>query len=346
MTMRLTNLIFRYNIIILLLVLVVISAIISPYFFTWFNILKLLQTASYVAFVALGMLFVILTGEIDLSVGAIFAFSGVFLTTLTHGNWFTYMPEFLHPYVPTFEFTPVLPIQWIILLTLLVGVLFGMVNGVLVARFGVASFVGSLGVMTVARGLALTYTGGAPIYGQAKLVEYLGNGKFLGIPMPVWLVAITAIFLHVFLTKTRTGKAIIAVGSDFEASRLSGINVKKVKLLVFMLAGFLAAFGGILMCGRLVTADPRVANGWELDAIAAVVIGGARLSGGKGNVAGTIAGVLVLQLINNILNLTGVNVHFQPIIKGAIVIVAMVGSRILEDKLTEPMAVESSDIFK
>lgn len=326
----------RYSLVLLFGALFAASAALAPSFLTAYNLLSLLQAASYIGLVALGQFVVVVAGELDLAVGAIFSFAAVLVTLLSQGKWFSYMPEFLHPYTPTLTLNPVLPVPLLLVVGLAVGGLFGSISGLLVARLGIPSFMASLGVMAVARGLAYTYTGGAPIYGLPELFQFLGDGRIAGIPVPAVIWALAASAVHLLLTRTVFGRSVYAVGGDREAARLSGVAVARVKALVFVLSGVLSALAGILLAGHLVTADPRIARNWELDALAAVVIGGTSLLGGRGTVVGVLVGTLTLQLLNNVLNLMGVNVYLQPVIKGIVVILTVYANQLIVAR-TAPM---------
>jgi len=207
---------------------------------------------------------------------------------------------------------------------LLVGGLMGWVNGYAVTKFKVPSFVATLAMLTMARGFTMLWTEGHPITGLGDTLGFLGTGWFLGIPMPVWISGIV-VLLAIFLTrKTRFGRYIYAIGGNESAARLSGIPINKVKTWVYVLAGMLAAIGGILVTARLDSAQPNAGMSYELDAIAAVVIGGTSLAGGRGTIIGTVLGAMIIGVLNNGLVLLNVSPFWQQVIKGMVILLAVV----------------------
>ena len=211
-----------------------------------------------------------------------------------------------------------------ILAALLVGGILGAFNGWMVTRFKVPPFVATLGMMTIARGLTMLYTGGFPITGLGKSFQFLGTGWLLGIPMPVWVAALIIAFFAFYMKKTPTGRYIYAIGGNPRASLLSGIRVDRIILWVYTLAGLLSAVAGLLVTARLDSAQPNAGTGYELDAIAAVVIGGTSLSGGKGSVLGTVVGALIIGVLNNGLVLLNVSPFWQQVIKGFVILGAVI----------------------
>ncbi|MEW5865752.1 MAG: ABC transporter permease [Bacillota bacterium] len=303
--------------------LVVISGLISPRFFTVENIMNLLLRSSFVGLVSLGMTFVILTGGIDLSVGATFAFAGVLLATFQHGFFFRFMPELTAGFEQSRELAPIMPFLPTLLLTLGVGALLGFINGVLVTKAGMPPFVVTLGAMVAIRGLAFTYTAGFPIPGITHEVEWLGAGRVGVLPVPVMIWALVSVACMFVLRSSVFGKKVYAVGGNERASWLSGIDSDRVRIIVYTISGVLATLAGVLMLGRMGAAEPREGAGMEADAIAAAIIGGTSLSGGRGSIAGTVIGALVLGLISNILNLMEVPPYPQQVAKGLIIIAAV-----------------------
>ncbi|MGI6070039.1 MAG: ABC transporter permease [Blautia sp.] len=304
--------IIKYNAVFILIVLIIISTILSPVFLTANNIFNILRQNTPILLISMGMLLVILTGGIDLSVGSIAAVGGMMIS-LTLVLWKMASP---------------LGLVVSILLTLLSGVLLGAISGVLVSYANMAPFVVTLAMMTIARGIGYLITNGQPVRWSesttgVNLMLDFGSETLLGIPYPV-ILAVIACVIFVFLTKyTMTGRLIIAIGSNESAVMLAGINSKRYKFLVYAVSGFMSALGGIVMACRSGTGTPMSGAGYELDAIAACVIGGASLSGGKGGVGNTIIGVLVLGLIANIMNLLSVPAYPQEIIKGIIILFAV-----------------------
>jgi len=207
---------------------------------------------------------------------------------------------------------------------ILTGALLGFFNGFVITRFKVPSFVATLAMLTVARGLTMLWTKGFPISGLGEQFAYMGTGWFLGVPVPVWISAIV-VALAVFLSdKTKLGRYIYAIGGNENASLLSGININKVKVIVYTIASALAAVGGLMVTSRLDSAQPNAGTGYELDSIAAVVIGGTSLSGGKGSIWGTVLGAIIIGVLNNGLVLLNVSPFWQQVVKGFVILLAVI----------------------
>jgi len=298
----------KYNTIFMFVLLVIFSAFISDVFFTAVNLSNLLKQVSGIGIISIGMLIVILTGGIDLSVGSMVALLAVAFALLV--NIFA------------------LPLA--ILITIAIGFALGSVSGYLVAYQKMAPFIATLAMMTVARGLGFIYSKGSPVtfetYGGLYMSNF-ANNSFLGIPNIAIVFFIIVILAIVMLRYNVFGRIIIAIGSNEEASRLSGIKVNKYKFLVYAISGALAAIAAIIVASRTNLGSPNMGMAWELDAIAAVVIGGASLNGGKGSALNTLMGVLILGLISNILNLLNVPSYPQQVVKGGIIIFAVLLQR-------------------
>lgn len=298
----------KYNTIFIFVLLVIFSAVISDVFFTSTNLSNLLKQVSGVGIISIGMLIVILTGGIDLSVGSMVALLAVIFALFV--NLFA------------------LPLA--IVLTLSIGFALGSVSGYLVAYQKMAPFVATLALMTIARGLGFIYSKGSPItfdtVGGLTMSNF-ANNSFLGIPNIAIVFFLVVILTMALLKYNVFGRLIIAIGSNEEASRLSGIKVNKYKFLVYAISGTLAALAAIVVASRTNLGSPNMGMAWELDAIAAVVIGGASLNGGKGTAINTLMGVLILGLIGNILNLLNVPSYPQQVVKGAIIIFAVLLQR-------------------
>ncbi|ERI07128.1 ABC transporter permease subunit [Aneurinibacillus aneurinilyticus] len=290
-----------------LLVITIILAVMSPNFLTLNNILNVLRQVSINALIAFGMTFVILTGGIDLSVGAILALSGALTAGLMTGGM-----------------DPLLAI----LVGLLAGTAMGMVNGLLVAKGKVAPFIATLATMTIFRGLTLVYTEGRPITGfDSDMFTMLGAGYLFNIPVPViWTIGCFAV-LYFILKKTAFGRRVYAIGGNEEAAILSGIKVSRVKVYIYALTGFLSALAGIILTSRLNSAQANAGMGYELDAIAAVVLGGTSLSGGRGWIFGTLIGAMIIGVLNNGLNLLEVSSFYQQVVKGSVILLAVLLDR-------------------
>ncbi len=326
---KFVHLLSDYGLYLVLLILVVISALLSPLFFSYRNISNLLTQSSFTGLLALGMTFVILTGGIDLSVGSIVGFASILYATLLHGSIFTFMPETIFIYKAAPELTPVFPLAVNFLFVLFIGAVVGSISGSISYKIGIHSFIVTLSIMIFIRGLAISYTHGQPLFGVPDYVSFLAYGTLFYIPMPaiIWIFA-SAISI-ILLKYMRFGRRIYAVGGDEEAARLSGINPAIYRISPFLFSGVFASLVGIMMCGRMACGDPKIAQGWELDAIAAVVIGGTSLFGGKGSIGGTIVGVLIMGLIINIMNLLEISTYPQQMVKGVIIVTALALQNIL-----------------
>ncbi len=288
--------------------LTIILSILSPNFLSLDNILNIFRQVSINALIAFGMTFVILTGGIDLSVGSMLALAAA----LTAG----FMASGMDPILA-------------MLLGLLAGALMGAINGFVITKGKVAPFIATLATMTIFRGLALVYTEGRPITGLSKDLsfELMGRGYFFGIPVPVIWMLISYAILYFILKKTTFGRRVYAIGGNEEASILSGIKVDRVKIWVYSITGLLSALAGIILTSRLNSAQPTAGTAYELDAIAAVVLGGTSLSGGRGWIFGTLVGALIIGVLNNGLNLLDVSSFYQQVVKGGVILLAVILDR-------------------
>ncbi|MFN8591185.1 MAG: ABC transporter permease [Thermomicrobiales bacterium] len=292
----------RYGTFIALILLVIVASILSPRFLSPVNLLNVFRQVAIVGVLGIGMTFVILTAGIDLSVGACLALSAVLLA----GN---------------LESTGMI---WLaMLVALAAGTLVGFANGLGVTIGRVQPFVMTLGMLGIARSLAFLYTGGEPIPVVDMRYLQLGIGYLWRIPIPVIILLIILVIAAFVLRYTPFGRAVYAVGSNEEAARLSGIEVGRVKVAVYMISGFTAAVGAIMYTSQFASAPAIAGEGYELDAIAAVVVGGTSLFGGQGGVIGTFLGALIIGILSNVLNLMGVSPFAQPLAKGALIIIAV-----------------------
>jgi ribose/xylose/arabinose/galactoside ABC-type transport system permease subunit len=268
------------------------------------NLINILKQASINGILAAGMMYVIISGGIDLSVGSIVALSGVIAASFAHPG----------------EYPLIVPI----LLAVLAGSVVGLINGVGVAYGNIPPFIVTLGTMTIVRGVALIAARGQPVFNVTKEFEKISGGFIFGtIPnLVVYFVVITLVLAFV-LTRTVFGRRVYAIGGNETAAKVSGINVEKIKLLVYTLCGFLAGIAGLLLASRIISGNPTSGQSYELDAIAAVIIGGVSMSGGSGKWYGTVIGALMIAVISNGLDILNVSSHFQLIIKGLIIIVAV-----------------------
>lgn len=294
----------KNNTLIIFLLLLVVSSFTSDSFLTMTNVTNLLRQVAPIGLISIGMFLVILTGGIDLSVGSIVACIGVAFALLSYEVYFSAA----------------------LLLALLLGIAIGAVSGYLVAYRGVAAFIATLALMTIVRGLGFLLSKGAPITvgPHSSAILSLGTGSVLGVPLSAILLGAVFVIVFIVLKYHVYGRQIIAVGSNEEAVRLSGISVERIKFSVYVISAFLTAIAGLLMVGRTGVGTPNIGVGLELDAIAAVVIGGASLFGGKGSVVNTLLGVLILGMIGNIMNLLDITAYMQQLIKGVIIILAVI----------------------
>ncbi len=275
----------------------------SPVFLTSSNILNVLRQVSTNANIALGMTLVILTGGIDLSVGAVVAIAG----TMAAG----------------FIALSGLPVSIALAMGLLVGIAIGFINGFIIAKTGMPPFIVTMAMTTMARGTVYVYTGGLPVRTLDPIFNEVGSGYLGPIPFPVIYTAVLYIGVMIVLYRTKLGRHIYAVGGNREAARFSGISITRVEIAVYTIIGFLSAISGIVLCARMYSGQPTIGAGFELDAIAAVVLGGTSFTGGVGTIGGTIIGVLVIGVLNNGLNILGVSSFWQLIVKGAVILLAV-----------------------
>ncbi|MEE9166133.1 MAG: ribose ABC transporter permease [Candidatus Neomarinimicrobiota bacterium] len=285
-----------------LIVLIIVLWILTPYFLTVSNLLNVAQQTSINAIIAVGLTFVIITAGIDLSVGSIMAFAGVVLASALQGG---------------------APIALAVVAGLGVGLLCGLVNGVLISYGRLPPFISTLGMMSVARGAALLYTQGRPISGFPTPFRSLATGEVLGIPSPVIIMIGVYVIAHFVLTRTKLGRYTYAIGGNEEAALLSGVNVRVHKTVVYGISGMLSGLAAIILNARLNSAQPIAGIMYELDAIAATVIGGTSLMGGEGRVIGTLIGAFIMGVLRNGLNLLGVSSFIQQTVIGSVIILAV-----------------------
>jgi ribose transport system permease protein len=303
----------RFQSLIALALMILAMSLLSDRFLTAENGLNILRQISINLCVSIGMTLVILAGGIDLSVGAILALSGAVAADLLKNGLE------LSPLSVQLQFT----VFGAIVAGLLVGATAGLFNGLAITRFRLPPFVATLGMFSIARGLTMLWTGGFPITGLGPEFGFLGTEVFLGIPMPVWISGLLVGMFVVLTRKTRFGRYVYAVGGNERAAHLSGLPVARIKISVYTLAGLLAAVAGLIVTARLDSAQPNAGLGYELDSIAAVVIGGTSLSGGRGSVIGTVLGCLIIGVLNNGLFLLDVSPFWQQVVKGFVILAAV-----------------------
>jgi ribose transport system permease protein len=303
----------RFQSLIALALMVLAMSLLSDKFLTSDNGWNILRQISVNLCLSIGMTLIILTAGIDLSVGAILALSGALAAGLLKNGMV------LSALAVRLQFT----VSGAIVAGLLVGAAAGAFNGLMIARFRLPPFVATLGMFSIARGLTMLWTGGFPITGLGPEFGFLGTGIFQGIPMPVWITG-TLVVIFVVLTRlTRFGRHIYAVGGNERAAQLTGLPVGRIKLGVYTLGGLLAGAAGLIVTARLDSAQPNAGIGYELDSIAAVVIGGTSLSGGRGSVVGTVLGCLIIGVLNNGLFLLDVSPFWQQVVKGFVILAAV-----------------------
>jgi len=286
-------------------------ALLSPYFFTSDNLLNVTLQASITAIIAAGMTFVILTGGIDLSVGSLVAFAGIVATSTIKAG----LP-------------PGAAVVAGILAGWAVGALSGAFAGFFITRFNIAPFIVTLATMTIWRGAAFVWTDGRPVWELPEAFAFLGTGRLLAVPVPSIIMVVTFLVSHIVLTRTRFGRHVYAVGGNMEAARLAGIRTGSVLRKVYILSGSLAALSGILLASRMNSGQPNAGVAYELDVIAAVVVGGTSLAGGTGSIVGTFIGAMLIAVLRNGLNLLNVNSYVQQVIVGAVILLAVMLDRL------------------
>ena len=304
----------RSQSLIALFLLCALIALLSDKFLTATNLWNVLRQISVNVCIAVGMTLVVLMAGIDLSVGSVLAFSGAVCAGLIkYGFAFESLDLFV-------GFT----VLGGILGAMLVGTLLGLFNGWVITKFVVPPFVATLAMLTIARGMTMLYTQGIPVSNLGPELEYIGSGWLLGIPVPVW-ISLIVVLVFVFISRrTAFGRYIYAIGGNEKVAFLSGININRIKLAVYGLAGMLAAVGGVMVTARLNSAQPNAGMTYELDAIAAVVIGGTSLSGGVGSVTGTVIGAAIIGVLNNGLVLLNVSPFWQQVAKGVVILLAVI----------------------
>ena len=307
---KLINQINIYRSVLILLVIWVFATILSPSFLSVTNLFNVFKQITVAGIVGCGMTFVILTGGIDLSVGSILGLSGVLASGVLASTGNTAAA---------------------VAVSLVVGVACGAVNGFFVSVCGIPPFISTLGMMTLLRGVILVYTKGSPIPIKSDAYKFFGKGSIAGIPVPVIILIIVFLLAHYILTQTSYGRSVYAVGGNREAARLSGIRVKTSEFLVYTLNGLMCGMAGLILTARLGSAQSTSGTGIEMDAIAAVILGGTSLSGGVGFVLPTVVGAMIMGIIDNILTLMNVNPHATNIVKGAVILIAVLVDKKVKD---------------
>ena len=281
----------------------ILVSILTPYFLTGANLNNVLLQAAVNGIVSVGMTCVIITGGIDLSVGSSVALIGIL-------------------YGVTFKATDSTALT--IIVALVAGIVLGVVNGTLIAYLRMPAFIATLGMMQISRGLSLFISGAKPISGYSDTLTYLGGGYIGGwLSVPVVIMLLIFVIFYFFLRYSRTGRNMFAIGGNMEASRLSGINVKLMQMITYTISGLLCGVAATVLTGRLNMATPQAGNQYELEAIAASVIGGASLAGGRGGMVGTFIGVIIISVIQNGMNLLNINAYLQDVVVGGVILIAV-----------------------
>lgn len=308
----------RFQSLMVLILMVIAISLLSDRFLTAANGWNIMRQISVNVCLSIGMTMIIIAGGIDLSVGSILALAGAVTAGLIK--------------------SPV-PIPWLgvqldftlagaLLAGIAVGMLLGWFNGLMITRVHIPPFVATLGMLSIARGLTMLWTKGFPITGLGSSFAIIGTASFLGAPVPVWISGLLVLLFIIVTNKTRFGRYIYAVGGNEQAARLSGLNVDRIKLWVYTIAGGLSAVAGLIATSRLDSAQPNAGIGYELDSIAAVVIGGTSLSGGRGSIWGTVIGCLIIGVLNSGLVLLDVSPFWQQVVKGVVILVAVAIDRL------------------
>ena len=295
----------RFPIVVGFIGIVLVFSFLSDRFFTASNLLNVLRQITINGIIAFGMTFVIISGGIDLSVGSVFAFSAVVGASVIKSG------------------SPVLGV----LAALGIGALMGLFNGIIISKMKLQPFIVTLATMAIARSFTQAFTQGKPVTGFSQGFREIGRGEVFGIPIPVLIMAGVFLLVWYILTNTRLGLYTYSIGGNEEATRLSGVKVNRYKILIYTISGIMAALSALVLTARLNSAQPIFGTGYELDAIAAVVLGGTSLAGGKGSVVGTLFGVLVLGIINNGMNLVSISPFYQQAVKGAVILLAVMAER-------------------
>jgi ribose transport system permease protein len=303
----------RFQSLLALALMVIALVLMSDKFLTVNNSLNVLRQICANLCLSIGMTIIILSGGIDLSVGSMLALSGAVAAGLLKNGIV----------IPGTDVFIEVTVSGAILVGVIVGTVLGWFNGFVITRFKLPPFVATLGMLSIARGLTMLWTGGFPITRLGGSFGYMGSGHLFGVPMPVWISAALIAMFMLIMKRTRFGRQVYAVGGNERAATLSGLNVNRIKLLVYTIGGALSGVAGLLVTARLDSATPNAGLGYELDSIAAVVIGGTSLNGGRGTIMGTVLGCLIIGVLNNGLVLLEVSPFWQQVIKGLVILVAV-----------------------
>lgn len=303
----------KYATLLILAVFLIAMAFLSNRFFTFKNLTNVGRQISLNAIIAIGMTLVIISGGIDLSVGGISALGCCLCAKLLNTTGSILLG---------------------VLATLLVGIAVGAFNGFIISRTGIAPFIVTLSSQSISRGITLVFTNAGPLPISNDAFKQIGQGTFLSIPIPIFIMLIFAVIAAFVMNKTMFGRYIYAIGGNERSAIVAGIRVKEVKLLVYIISGFLAAFTAVIYTSRLSSGVPSLGTGFEMDAITAAVIGGASLAGGQGGIWGTLIGAVIIGILNNALNLLNINSYYQDIVTGVVVLLAVLFDFFIQTRIT------------
>lgn len=291
-----------------LVLLLIAVSIVSPEFRSLHNLLQLLRQSAINGLIAFGMTTVIISGGIDLSVGSTLCLTALIFANLVKCG------------------TPVL---LALLTALLLGLVLGLLNGLMIVKGKLQPFIATLVSMTAYRGISMIFSNGRPIsgLGDSRILTFIGKGSLLGVPFPVWILLIVFGVFYFILHHTVLGRKIYATGSNVKAAHLAGINIGFIKFLVYGISGLTSTLAGIILVSRLNSAQPTMGMGYELDAIAAVALGGTSMNGGRGKILGTLTGVLIIATLNNSMNILGVSSYYQQVVKAFVILLAVLSDR-------------------
>lgn len=291
-----------------LVLLLIAVSIVSPEFRSLHNLLQLLRQSAINGLIAFGMTTVIISGGIDLSVGSTLCLTALIFANLVKCG------------------TPVL---LALLTALLLGLILGLLNGLMIVKGKLQPFIATLVSMTAYRGISMIFSNGRPIsgLGDSRILTFIGKGALLGVPFPVWILLIVFGVFYFILHHTVLGRKIYATGSNVKAAHLAGINIGFIKFLVYGISGLTSTLAGIILVSRLNSAQPTMGMGYELDAIAAVALGGTSMNGGRGKILGTLTGVLIIATLNNSMNILGVSSYYQQVVKAFVILLAVLSDR-------------------
>ena len=307
---QLINQINIYRSVLILLIICLFAAFLSKSFLNISNLFNVFKQVTVAGIIGCGMTFVILTGGIDLSVGSILGLSGVVASGVLASTGNTFLA---------------------VATALAIGTVCGTANGFFISHCGIPPFIATLGTMTLLRGCVLIYTKGSPVPVKSEVYKFIGKGSVIGVPVPVIILILLFLAAHYILTQTPFGRSIYAVGGNREAARLSGISVKRTEWTAYVMNGLLSGIAAVVLTARLGSAQSTSGQGIEMDAIAAVILGGTSLSGGTGFVLPTVVGAMIMGIIDNILTLMNVNPHATSIVKGSVVLIAVLVDKKVKD---------------